>query len=53
MLELKEPLMMVVITGSMTGKLSLRMRAEILSIPGALLDGRFLTTVSTSFSFTE
>ena len=38
---------MWVIVVSVLGKLSLRILEDILSIPGALLDGRLLITLST------
>ena len=51
-LEQKELFIILVMEGSVFGRLSLSTLAETLSIPGALLGGMFLTTCSTSFSDT-
>ena len=49
----KELFTMRVIVESVEGRLSFKILGEILSIPGALLDGNFLITLSTWLSVTS
>ena len=51
-LFLNELFIILVITGAITGKQTLRTRVVILSCPGALFEDEPLTTPSTSFSAT-
>ena len=50
MLEIKELLIRLVITGAMTGELSFRILALTLSQPGALFDGKLIIIFFTSIS---